>query len=258
MNSDTINHLLELNQRFYQTFAAQFAATRQRIQPGVRRVITNLASNSSVLDLGCGNGELWRAFQQAGHTGRYIGLDSSLELLQVAIREDPSRLTPSSQLQEGLFNRRPAASPAFYQADLAVPDWHAPLAGLTFDTVLAFAVLHHLPGRTLRLQLLHKIHQLLAPGGYFIHSNWQFLNSPRLRLRIQPWDTVNISEDLLEPQDYLLDWRHGGLGLRYVHHFSEPELAQLALESDFEVVESFYSDGEGKHLALYQIWALRS
>jgi hypothetical protein len=54
--------------------------------------------------------------------------------------------------------------------------------------------------------------------------------------------------------DYLLDWRAGGSGLRYVHHFSEAELKALAAASGFRVMETFHSDGRDHRLGLYQIW----
>jgi len=54
--------------------------------------------------------------------------------------------------------------------------------------------------------------------------------------------------------DYLLDWRSGGRGLRYVHHFDEAELNALAAASRFRVQETFYADGEGGRLGLYQVW----
>jgi len=54
--------------------------------------------------------------------------------------------------------------------------------------------------------------------------------------------------------DYLLDWRSGGTGLRYVHYFSEEELAKMAESSGFRVVETFYSDGKEGNLAIYQVW----
>jgi len=54
--------------------------------------------------------------------------------------------------------------------------------------------------------------------------------------------------------DYLLDWRSGGEGLRYVHHFGEAELRELAATTGFQVKEVFYSDGETGNLGLYQVW----
>ncbi|HNB51067.1 MAG TPA: hypothetical protein PK530_03960, partial [Anaerolineales bacterium] len=88
----------------------------------------------------------------------------------------------------------------------------------------------------------------------FILSNWQFLNSPRWVARIQLWERVGLTTEDVAPNDYLLDWRRGGEGLRYVHHFSEDELAKLAQDTGFEVTETFHSDGAEGNLGLYQIW----
>jgi hypothetical protein len=78
--------------------------------------------------------------------------------------------------------------------------------------------------------------------------------------RVQPWSVVGIKDEDVETGDTLLDWRFAlpgqeeEIGYRYVHLFSEDELNNLASESDFEVVETFYSDGTGGRLGLYQIW----
>ena len=105
--------------------------------------------------------------------------------------------------------------------------------------------------------MLRQARARLASPGRLIHSEWQFLDSPRLRARIQPWESIGLSPADLDPGDHLLDWRSGGNGLRYVHHFSEEELAALAEESGFRVVESFRSDGENGRLGLYQVWERR-
>jgi hypothetical protein len=123
-----------------------------------------------------------------------------------------------------------------------------------YDLILAFAVLHHIPGSILRKQILKIIAELSAPGARFIHSEWQLLNSPRLKSRIQPWDSIGVNSEEVEDGDYLIDWRAGGQGLRYVHIFDIPELEELAAETGFEIIESFHSDGEGGKLGLYQIW----
>jgi tRNA (uracil-5-)-methyltransferase TRM9 len=238
MNPTTLSCLLALNRQFYQTFALQFSATRQRLQPGVKRLMEGIDICTNVLDLGCGNGELARRFTQHGHTGIYTGLDFSSELLmQASIAQSPGY--------------------QFLQADLSTPEWDAPLSGNRYDLILAFAVLHHLPGTDLRLQALSKVRSMLAPEGRFIHSEWQFLNSPRLKNRIQPWETIGLSENDVDPGDYLLDWRQGGNGLRYVHHFSEAELAEMAEVASFCIIQSFLSDGENSRLGLYQVWQVK-
>jgi SAM-dependent methyltransferase len=123
-----------------------------------------------------------------------------------------------------------------------------------FDFVFAFAVLHHIPGRAQQLRLMQQVGGLLPKDGRFIQSNWQFLNSLRLRKRIRPWAEVGLAVEEVDEGDYLLDWRRDGGGLRYAHHFSEAELAKLAREAGFGAVESFYSDGFEGNLAIYQIW----
>jgi tRNA (uracil-5-)-methyltransferase TRM9 len=241
---DSAEKLLRLNRQFYQTFALQFSASRQRLQPGVRRILESLPGDADLLDLGCGNGELARELRRRGHTGVYIGLDQGLELLREAEKAplEPLRAT-------------------FVQADLASPEWAENIRWLGSssvifkpDVVLAFAVLHHLPGEALRLQALQNARGCLGRGGIFVHSEWQFLSSPRWRGRIQPWELIGLSADEVDPGDFLLDWRRGGHGLRYVHHFSEDELKRLAVGSSFQVVETFFSDGEGGRLGIYQVW----
>lgn len=241
MDSTVAHALVELNRRFYAEFGEHFSATRRRIKPGVRRVMARLAGDERILDLGCGNGELARTLAQSGFHGEYLGLDFSLPLLREA----------ESQL--GAFPVR------FCTVDLTAPDWsrakdECALPVAHFSPVTAFAILHHIPSRELRQNFLQQVHRLLAPQGQFIHSNWQFLNSEKLRGRIQPWETVGLAAAEVDEGDFLLDWRAGGSGLRYAHHFSVEELAQLAAETGFRVEESFLSDGENGRLALYQVW----
>ena len=236
MKTSTANQLLDINRRFYDKFGSSFSATRRRIQPGVRRIIETLKGDEKILDLGCGNGELARQLALQDHSGLYLGLDFSLPLLQDA------------EYQTGSF------PVSFQQFDLADPNWNVIFPGSPFDVVFAFAVLHHIPGWELRRNLLQMVNDLLGSSGYFVHSEWQFLNSEKLRRRIQPWQVVNLTTDDVDEGDFLLDWRQGGQGLRYVHHFTETELAELANESGFRILESFFSDGSGGRLGLYQVW----
>lgn len=244
MDSAVAQTLVELNRRFYADFGEAFSATRQRIQPGVRKIISRLAGNERILDLGCGNGELARALARDGFHGEYLGLDFSLPLLREA-------------------QTQPVGFPVYFCAvNLTSPDWslNADYCALNtgyWNLVTCFATLHHIPSRELRLNILRQVHRLLSSNGRFTHSNWQFLNSERLRRRIQPWETVGLSAAEVDEGDYLLDWRAGGSGLRYAHHFSGEELSQLAAEAGFSVEESFLSDGENGQLGLYQTWRKR-
>jgi len=238
MNSSTATRLIEINQDFYTRFGDSFSATRHRLQPGVRRVLEKLKGDESILDLGCGNGELARELAKRGHRGSYLGVDFSLPLLREA------------EAQPEGFSAR------FIVVDLTrLSEYLDQLSVIgTWSVVTAFAVLHHIPSNELRLNILRIVHQLLKDDGLFIHSNWQFLNSEKLKARIQPWEAAAVPGSKVDAGDYLLDWRSGGEGLRYVHHFDEQELDELARASHFQIVDTFYSDGEGGKLGLYQVW----
>lgn len=243
MNKETVQQLVELNRRFYQTFAQPFAVSRQCLQPGVRRLLELIPPTAHLLDLGCGNGALWQALLARGYQGTYLGVDYSPALLAHA-RQAVARLTSPS-------------SGELLEFDLTQEDWSTVRQRGPFDLVLAFAVFHHLPGAVLRKHVLCQVRACLRPAGLLFHSEWQFLRSPRLRARIQSWERIGLKPEDLEPDDYLLDWRSGGIGWRYVHHFSEAELAALAEQCDFEIIESFYSDGHTHDLSLYQVWKAR-
>lgn len=254
MDKSTVKKIVEINQEFYQTFAQPFAATRQRLQPGVRQVMKTISPHETVLDLGCGNGEIASSLFQEGFQGRYLGVDFSRNLLEFAASHHAKHYFAQSKQQAEDFIRDLPGSAIFLQVDLSAPNWDEMIPSLTYDTVFAFAALHHIPSEALRLQILSKINSLLKPGGFFWHSEWQFLNSLRLKARIQPWSRVNLSDSQVDPGDYLMDWRQGGVGFRYVHHFDVPELNRLANQSGFSVCETFFSDGEGSRLAIYQKW----
>ena len=138
---------------------------------------------------------LQRQLVKLGHKGTYTGLDLSQSLLAAANEKNP------------------ASDACFLQADLTSTDWDQNFPEDSFDVVFAFATLHHIPSVQLRKQIINKVRLLLASNGFFIHSNWQFLNSPRLISRIQPWDRVGIEEEDVDEGDYLLDWKRGGKGL---------------------------------------------
>jgi SAM-dependent methyltransferase len=240
MDVATARRLIELNRDFYTRFGELFSATRHRIQPGVRRVLEMLRGEESILDLGCGNGEFARELARRGQRGAYLGVDFSLPLLRDA------------DALPGHFSAK------FLQMDLtklsALSDQLSIANG--WPVVTAFAVLHHIPSIDLRLDILRTIRQLLGPGGIFVLSNWQFLNSEKLKARIQPWEAVSLSGVEIDLGDYLLDWRRGGKGLRYVHHFDEHELTGLAEDAGFRVVTTFSADGDTGNLGLYQVWKL--
>jgi tRNA (uracil-5-)-methyltransferase TRM9 len=236
VNSDIVLRLVDLNRAFYQTFAAPFSATRARVQPGARRLLARVAPQSAVADLGCGDGNAARWLGSNGLRGRYLGLDFSPALLEIA---------------------RAAAYPfpaEFRTADFLTEAWDASLPKAAFEDVLAFAILHHIPGEPGRAAFLTGCRRLLVPQGTLFLSSWQFQRSEKLRTRIVPWSEIGLRESDLDEGDFLLDWRQGGRGLRYVHVVGREERLRIAAQTGFTETECFESDGEGGKLADYAVW----
>lgn len=239
MKEEIAVRLIDLNRGFYQSFAGAFSDTRGRLQPGVVNLLDTLTMEERILDLGCGNGELAAELEGRGFRGTYLGVDFSPEMLEIA--------------------RGKVSSPnyAFHEVDITQLGKLTALREIPaspFDLVFAFAVLHHIPNEPHRLALTHEIHALLVPQGRFELSNWNFMASDRMRARLVPWEEVGLGDADVDEGDYLLDWRREGRGLRYVHHFSDDELGQLAERSGFRVEGTSYSDGEGGRLGFYQTW----
>ncbi|MBN2046731.1 MAG: class I SAM-dependent methyltransferase, partial [Anaerolineaceae bacterium] len=254
MKEEIALQLIELNRRFYAEFGDAFAATRRRIQPGIRRVLDLLPDFAPAcgdwLDLGCGAGQVGLAWAEADRQGSYLGMDFSAELLRNAAER-------AAELEEP---GKGQLSIEYEQGDMSAGALAERFTAGRFDGVLAFASLHHLPGEARRLALLDQIGRVLKSGGWFIHSEWQFQNSPRLMARVLDWSAVGLSEADVDSGDYLLDWRYAlpgqaeQVGLRYVHLYERNELASLAARSGFVIVDEFESDGKEGNLALYQVW----
>jgi tRNA (uracil-5-)-methyltransferase TRM9 len=241
MEQAIVKHLITLNRQFYQSCAQTFSQTRQSVQPGVRRIIeTYLPPSFSfhILDVGCGNGDILPALDAAGFTGIYLGVDFSAPLLQ---ENKPAIHTYTF---------------SFRELDITAPGWEASLSREGFDMIFCFAVLHHIPSQELREKVLKGIHNLLKPDGLFIFSVWQFLRSPRLAKRIQPWQLAGIDSKDIDENDYLLDWKAGntGINLRYIHQYSPEEITDLQEKSHFDCVERFSSDGKEGNLSDYYVF----
>lgn len=238
MERETVEKLLALNREFYATFARAFAASRSVSDPGLVCILPYIPPRASVLDVGCGNGRLATLLDRERPGATYLGVDAVPELVELA-RAQADQLT--------------TITVEFRVADVARPGWAEPLSGAPFDCVVALAVLHHIPGLDLRVQVLREIGSVLAPDGCLIISTWQFLGSARMRRKIVAWTEVGIAEERLEPGDYLLDWKREGRGLRYCHLVDEAEVERLAVESGFRVRETFRAGGREGDLSLFAV-----
>jgi SAM-dependent methyltransferase len=237
MDTATADTLLRLNRVFYERFAAEFAQSRTPNQPGWRQLLPYLPEQGRLLDVGCGHGRLARLLDQRGSRLAYVGVDSSPQLLAIARADAVALAMPTD----------------FIEADVTASGWAARLPSGSFDAVVALAVLHHIPGRQLRRDLLTQLAGLLAADGVLVLSTWQFMNEARLRRKIVPWGAAGLTPEQVEAGDALLDWQRGGAGLRYCHLVDETELAELVASAGLGVRAIFYDDGRNNNLNLFAV-----
>ncbi len=233
MREEVVQRLNALNRRFYEAVALPFAASRGATEPGLVRLLPSVRGR--VGDLGCGQGRLARLLPPGC---RYTGMDFSPALLKLARAGAP----PSARFVEG---------------DLLCFPWPAPFERQRFDWLFLRAVLHHIPGAANRAAVVRHAAARLAPGGRLVLANWQFLRSPRLRRRLQPWSRIGLSAAEVEPGDYLLDWRREVEALRYVHLVDEAETLALLEEAGLTVEQLYLEDGHTRDLTLYAVGVRR-
>jgi SAM-dependent methyltransferase len=228
--------LAELNREFYAGFAGDFAQTRRGWLPGFDLILPYIQPAANVLDLGCGNGRFLSFLAARGWRGRYIGVDQSAPLL--AIAREVTGVLPGSDV-------------AWVEADLltGILPISAPV-----DAILALAVLHHIPGRANRVRFLERCREHLTISGRLILSTWQFMASPRLRARILPWETVGLSADQVESEDYLLAWGQADAGRRYCAWIDRTELDRLAIAAGLKPWAHYIADGREENLNLYGVF----
>jgi len=236
VDAETVNKLLAINRAFYAQFSAAFSDSRSSERFNIEPFRTYLANDIRLLDAGCGNGRLAGTLERAGYALDYVGIDGSPELITFAEKNCA-----------GLKNVRAQ----FRVVDLTTARWSESAHDASpFDIIVSLAVLHHIPSFELRAQVLREMRALLKPRGIFVMCNWQFLKNERLRKKIVKWKQWITDDWRLETGDYLLDWKRGGVGYRYVHLVDEKEVNELGRASGFQVIEQFSADND---LNLYSI-----
>ena len=250
MNRTTVERLNRLNLEFYSLRSAEFSRTRGAPWGGWGRVVeAALAGRSgerlSVVDVGCGNGRFATYLHERAPAFDYVGVDSSAELLEIASR--------SLELLPGVDHE-------LLDLDLTHELPSARLCDRAFDLIVAFGLLHHIPGSTTRRDLLSDLRRLLSPTGVIALGFWQFADHERFRRRLIHWADYNrrtdhpVDLDQLEPGDHLLAWGDDPPALRYCHHADPAEVASLQEAAGLSPSETYTADGAPGTLNLYTLF----
>jgi SAM-dependent methyltransferase len=241
MHPDTIRRLNQINHDFYAAVADHFDRTRGAAWPGWSALLPHLARLPrpfSLLDVGCGNGRFgvflhsWLSpSAESPLLLHYHGLDFSAALLERA----RAALT-------GLPGMAVRIEPRDVLND--------PLEDATYDLIVLFGLLHHIPGHATRRDLLRRLAARLNPGGLLVFACWRFYEQPDDRRRILPWP-ANL-QARVEPGDYLLDWNTSGTP-RYCHYTDDAEHAALVAAAGLPEIATYRADGRDGRANRYSI-----
>ncbi len=209
MKDKTRKKLEEIVKNSYKETAEEFNLTRQKeIWPKLKELASVVEPDSKVLDLGCGNGRLIKAFEQKNIN--YLGCDQEEKLIKMAKKNWPEYSFMVSKIPD-------------------TPEGK-------FDYIFSIAVIHHIPGNKQRIDFLKKLKKHLNSQGKVIISVWN-LRKSRPGLIYKSY-IDNIFKHNLEYGDVLFPWKknHGQeLITRYYHAFSIRSLVKLAKKAAYKI-----------------------
>jgi ubiquinone/menaquinone biosynthesis C-methylase UbiE len=219
MKEECVKILTEELRRNYDAIAGDFSKTRNRPNGQVRFLFENfLKEGDKVLDLGCANGRYVNFFKEK--KVKYTGLDSSLELVNIAKKNYPNE--------------------QFIVGDAL----NLPFPDGDFDKVFSLAVLHHIPSLGERKKFFNQARRVLKPGGLLAVTVWdlrpvKMLASKKGR-RFLGYAASQFKKAIgmspLDFGDFFIPWRNDRR--RYVHAFILKELRVLACGSGLKTVKS--------------------
>lgn len=228
MHPEVVRKLLQYTQAFYERHADSFCASRSAPWPGWHLLRPRVSGR--ILDLGCGNGRFLEFVRDEwGFDGEYMGLDASSGLLKSAAKKfgEVDRVT-------------------WRESDLLAEEWSQEL----FDLVVAWGLLHHVPGAVTRERFVRRMASSVAPGGELGISFWQFRHHERFWNKELAPSRYGFANDALEVGDALLGWDDDDSVPRYCHHFDDEEVAAIeqavfASHPDFVASERASRDSYG-------------
>ncbi len=223
MKDDIVQKLNKINTRFYEEAAESFDCKRRVIFGGVDDFIGHLEEKNFtpkfILDIACGNGKFYPALHKVFPEAKYIGIDNSLPLIEIARK------------------RYTAPNSGFIHID--VFDYLKLPNETKFDLIILITFIHHIPEKKNRIKLIKDISKLLSPKGLIVITFWQFMENEKLSKKILNWKNVGIDPKDVEKNDYLLGWdRQEGI-YRYCHYHDDKEIEEIISKAGLETIHSW-------------------
>lgn len=186
----------------YNKIATAFSNTRTKPWDWIQKFLKSLPNESSVLDIGCGNGRNMTNVVK-GQNLTFKGVDSCQEFVEIANKNGK---------------------------DVVLSDMcQLPFEDNSFDAILSIASFHHLSTPERREKGLQEMRRVLKPGGKILMSVWSIT---------QPEHSKNYDKFVYGPN--IVPWKnkYGVVeGERYYYIFQIKELTDLILDEDFHITD---------------------
>ena len=256
MNRETAELMCKITEDFYAAQADGFSRTRQGAWAGWQRCLESAQTAAlyareaplTVLDVGCGNLRFERYLHDLMPAAQIecFAVDNCELLL-------PGEEVLANDFPYVRFQKLDVLGRLVHGADLAQA-LEAPACALS----VCFGLMHHVPGRQYRTQLLDTLIRTTRPGGHVVASFWHFMESDELAQRahdshVRALQTLGIDPAQLDEGDWLLGWQNAQNTWRYCHHFTPDEVDELLADLPVyvDVVDRFQADGRTGSLNTY-------
>ncbi|MBU4374957.1 class I SAM-dependent methyltransferase [Patescibacteria group bacterium] len=229
MDNQTQKNLLNIVKRNYEEIAEDFSETRKKhLWPELLKLTGSVKNGSKILDAGCGNGRLIEAFKEKDIN--YLGVDASQELLGSAKKQKPGFKFKLGDI-------------------LKLGD----IAEVNFDYVFCVAVLHHIPGKDLRVKALRQLKNKVNNEGKIIITAWNLWSQKKFRKLILKFILLKlIKKNQMDIGDILFDWKNSAgeiVSRRYYHAFTKYQLKKIAKKAGLKI-DKLYKDKYNYYIIL--------
>ena len=208
MKEKTAKEILEKVHTTYQNIAEEFSQTRKTAWPEFEKFSKHIKSHFKILDLGCGNGRLYKYLSPTNYTG----VDVSKNLINEAKKNHPNANFKTGSILE------------------------VPSKNEEFDMVFCIASLHHIPSKNLRKKAIKEIKRILNKDGILVLTNWNLFQKKYIKYICKSIMVWALTLGKYDWNDTFIPWGKEKLP-RYYHAFTENELKKL-LKKDFEIIEA--------------------
>jgi ubiquinone/menaquinone biosynthesis C-methylase UbiE len=213
MKKDIEQQIFKKSIELYEEIAEHYSETPGRNKPRVNIINELTAVNGRVLDVGCGNGI---TSLEVPELAEYTGVDVSNKFIEIAKQKFPEK---NFIHYEGIT---------------------LPFNDNTFDWVLSFAALHHIPG-SMRAEVVKEMKRVLKPGGKIVVSVWNLWDIHFMKYFLSNFWKTATRKNKMDWNDLEYPWKSPDgevVGYRYFHMFRMHELKKIFKKEGLKVKEA--------------------